>query len=179
LVLLPASSDSDALPQPETSALAGLAEIADQYQKRKANMIPTYAVDPDNQAGARLRQDLGLNADVKLEIIAINVKRGWWRQYSDDSYDVLNLKGFIDAVKLGEGSKSKLPAGFAGSSQDPSEPGHETETEPGATAENDDDVADPEPGESPEPQEEGTHGPEENPPPAPAPEPTEADHDEL
>lgn len=113
LVLLPLSSDTEEmLPQSATSALGAMAEIADKYGKRRANMIPMYAVPADNQAASQIRDDLNLSSEDKLEIIATNVKRSWWRRYSGDSYDILGLESFVDAIKLGEGSKSTLPEGF-------------------------------------------------------------------
>lgn len=122
LVLLPTSSYSEQiLPESATAALAGFAEIADKYSKRKADMIPMYAVFGENQAASRIRRDLSLNLEGDLEIIATNLKRGWWRRYSSDSYDVFDFESFIDAIKLGEGSKSKLPAAFRAMPQEASE----------------------------------------------------------
>lgn len=118
LLLLPGLDDLDALSLPATSALAGLAEIANKYKRRHADMIPTYAVPKDNHAAGRVRQDLNLGPDGTFEIVVTNVKRGWWRRYSSGAYDILDLEGFIDAVKLGEGIKSKLPTDFGGMTEE-------------------------------------------------------------
>ncbi len=109
LVLLP---EEDLSSQSATSALAGFAEITNKYNRRKASVIPMYAVHADNEAATSIRNELGLSSGERMEIIATNMKRGWWRHYQGDSYDILDLESFVDAIKLGEGSRSKLPAGF-------------------------------------------------------------------
>lgn len=122
LVLLPSKQDSEVFPESATSALNGLAEIVDKANKRKANIIPIYAVPSDNEDALKLRKTLDLRSSSDLEIIALNVKRGWWRHYSAQSHDVQDLENFIDAIKLGEGSKSKLPPLFETVESEPSEP---------------------------------------------------------
>ncbi|EXJ88612.1 hypothetical protein A1O1_05542 [Capronia coronata CBS 617.96] len=167
LVLTSSSPDAEEIiPRSETTALASLAEIAGKYQKRKATMIPTYAVPTEVQEMSGIRERLGLNPLDQLEIIAVNMKRGWWRRYTSDAYDVLDLEGFIDAIKLGEGVKSKIPPGFGAVLEETQEstPPEATDTvaepepletaqirldEPGS-AEPGDTVAEPEPVETPE-----------------------------
>ncbi|EXJ78069.1 hypothetical protein A1O3_09230 [Capronia epimyces CBS 606.96] len=173
LVLLPSLSGPESvLPQSATTALASLAEIADKYQKRKASIIPIYAVPGEVQNSSGIRQDLGLDPQERLEIIAINMKRGWWRQYSHEAYDVRDLEDFIDAIKLGEGSKSKIPPGFGAGTRDAPEPD---------PAEGVDSVAEPEPVETPQVEHDETSSAEAvdhaaEPEPVETP---EVDHDEL
>ncbi|KAK4940516.1 hypothetical protein LTR10_019390 [Elasticomyces elasticus] len=140
LVFVPTTSESSELSQPATSALASLAEIAHKYDKRRASMIPTYVVPDDNPISTTIRQDLGLNLAGSLEVIAMNMKRGWWRRYSTEAYDVVDLESFVDAIKLGDGSKSKLPTSLGGIAP------HSSEPEPVEAAET---VAEPEPEASP------------------------------
>jgi protein disulfide-isomerase A6 len=111
-MLLLLAGDSDELSTAALTALASFAEIMSRYNKRKAHAIPVYAVPAENQAAKQIRNDLDLGTGNGLEIIATNLKRGWWRRYQSDSYDVVDLEKFVDAIKLGEGSKQKLPAGF-------------------------------------------------------------------
>ncbi|KIW21277.1 protein disulfide-isomerase domain [Exophiala spinifera] len=122
LVLVPATTDPEEVPQPATSALAGIAEIVQKHSKRKANMIPAYAVTPDNPSATLIRQELELAADGSLEIVALNMKRRWWRRYESAAYDVLDLENFIDAIKLGEGSRTRLPDSFGGSAPESTAP---------------------------------------------------------
>ncbi|KAI1622624.1 protein disulfide-isomerase [Exophiala viscosa] len=140
LVLVPTALGPPVPSQDATSALASLAEIAHKYDKRKASMIPTYAVPDDNPTSTTIRQELGLSPAGTLEVIAINMKRGWWRRYSTEAYDIPGLESFIDAIKLGEGSKSKLPPSLGGVASDSSG------SEPVEAAET---VAEPEPEASP------------------------------
>ncbi|OCT46932.1 disulfide isomerase [Cladophialophora carrionii] len=169
LILLPAGVTPS---QATTSALSGFAEISDKYNKRKAVVIPMYAVPADNQAATLIRNDLGLGSDEKMEIIATNMKRGWWRHYQADSYDILDLESFIDAIKLGEGSKSTLPAGFVAEA---SEPDVVESTE---TVDSSEHIAEPEPEPEDTPTAETTSEISSEAEPEPAETPV-AEHDEL
>ncbi|KIW65848.1 protein disulfide-isomerase domain [Phialophora macrospora] len=175
LVLLPRADDTPS--QATTSALAGFAEITDKYNKRKASVIPMFAVPAENQAATQIRNDLGLSSDEKMEIIATNMKRGWWRHYQTESYDTLDLESFIDAIKLGEGSRSTLPVEFGAATAEASEPDVVESTE---TVDSSEDVAEPEPEPEPEdtPAAETTEEVSGLSEPEPAETPT-AEHDEL
>ena len=113
LALLPSTAESQTvLAQPVSDALAGLAEIADKHVKRQAKIFPSYAVPADNEVAKTIRGDLGLKPDTELEIVAVNMKRGWWRRYNGEAFDLTGIEGFVDAIKLGEGTKEKLPDSF-------------------------------------------------------------------
>ncbi|RMD40333.1 hypothetical protein DV735_g4807, partial [Chaetothyriales sp. CBS 134920] len=117
LALLPPGTDTDTeafLPEPAVDALNSLAEIADKHSKRKDHTFPFYRVPAENDRAKKIRAQLGLGQDSDLEIIALNNKRGWWRRYTEDSYDLVAVEAFVDAIKLGEGPKQKLPEGFSG-----------------------------------------------------------------
>ncbi|KAG5974111.1 hypothetical protein E4U55_000088 [Claviceps digitariae] len=53
-----------------------------------------------------IRKSLDLAADV--ELVAINARRAWWRHYQGD-FSLESVEAWIDAIRMGEGSKSKLP----------------------------------------------------------------------
>ncbi|RMZ88423.1 hypothetical protein DV736_g4346, partial [Chaetothyriales sp. CBS 134916] len=130
LVLLPLGTDPEALlPEPAVNALDSLAEIADKHSKRKDHTFPFYGVPAENERAKAIRTELGLGHVSDLEIIALNNKRGWWRRYSEEGYDLVAIETFVDAIKLGEGAKQKLPDGFKGQ-HDTSE----TEAEPSASS---------------------------------------------
>jgi len=115
LVLLPRGTGPEAvLPGSAVHALTGLAEISHRFNKRKAKIFPFFGVPADNDAANTIRDDLKLVSDQDLEVIAVNVKRGWWKRYTGEDYDLVSLESFVDEIKLGEGSKQKLPPGFAG-----------------------------------------------------------------
>ena len=166
LVLLP--REEEVSPQP-VAALAAFAEITDKYNKRKASVIPMFAVPAENQAATMIRSGLELGSDGHLAIIATNMKRGWWRNYQGTAYDVLALEDFVDAIKLGEGIKMKLPTGF-GLAPEPSD------TDSTETADFPSDAAEPELDESPVAETDEPHSSAVEPEPAETP---FADHDEL
>lgn len=110
LALLPISADSEALlSEPAIVAQASLAQIAHRYAQRRAALFPFYAVPATNEGAAALRMALGLDGAEKTELVAINAKRGWWRRFGDTEYGLENVEGWIDAIRLGEGKKEKLP----------------------------------------------------------------------
>jgi len=113
LALLPSKPESQtALAQPVTDALAGMAEIAEKHVKRQAKIFPFFAVPADNEVAKTIRGDLGLKPHTELEIVAVNMKRSWWRRYQGENFDLTSIEGFIDAIKLGEGAKERLPDDF-------------------------------------------------------------------
>ena len=106
LVLLPPVTDMAAMPEMAVTALESLAQISDQYAKRKGAFIPFYVAPT---AGATsLRVDLGLKGD-GLEVVALNIRRGWWKRYSQEKYGADEMEGWIDAIRLGEGKKQDVP----------------------------------------------------------------------
>jgi protein disulfide-isomerase A6 len=112
---LPATTEGrDDISQSISGTLVSLAEIADKHAKRQAKIFPFYAVPGDNEVAKTIRGDLGLKPETELEIVAVNMKRGWWRRYGGETFDLMGIEGFVDAIKLGEGVKEKLPDTFFG-----------------------------------------------------------------
>jgi protein disulfide-isomerase A6 len=111
LALLPALPEPDAvLPESATLALASLSALADKHAKRQGKLFPFYTVAAANIGATNVRTGLGLN-EAGLEIVAINGKRGWWRRYEKEDYGHAEIESWIDNIRLGEGSKQKLPDG--------------------------------------------------------------------
>ncbi|KPI45367.1 putative protein disulfide-isomerase [Cyphellophora attinorum] len=110
LVLLPPATEGS-LSEDAASALNFFAQSADKHQKRHDSVFPFYSVPAENEQAKVLRKDLGLK-ESELEIVALNNKRGWWRHFEAKSASTTDLETFIDNIKLGEGSKLKLPANF-------------------------------------------------------------------
>lgn len=123
LALLPEPSEPDsALPTGATSALAGLAEIAHKHTQRGAHLFPLYAVPGVNSGAQILRTGLGLADGQTMELVAVNARRGWWQQYSNgDDFRAVAVEGWIDALRLGESVKKKLPAGIVVEGKDETE----------------------------------------------------------
>ncbi|KAF7588632.1 hypothetical protein BBP40_005443 [Aspergillus hancockii] len=134
LALLPESSEPDVdLPSSVKEALLSLSEIEHKHTLRRSHLFPFYSVPAVNSGAKALRVGLGLSEDSKsVEIIALNGRREWWRRYdpSDNAdYSLVRVESWVDAIRLGEGSKSKLPEGVIVTEPEvEAEP--ETETKP-------------------------------------------------
>ncbi|KLJ13497.1 protein disulfide-isomerase [Blastomyces silverae] len=116
LVAMPEKISADTVPEAGTlQALNSLAEIAHKHSLRKSHLFPFYTVPDAVKDVSMLRSKLGLKRDVEIDIIALNIKRGWWRQYdagADGDWSVTKLEAWIDAIRMGEGAKNKLPEGI-------------------------------------------------------------------
>jgi len=111
LALLPATSEPDAaLPSAATDALTSLAEIAHKHAQRGTHLFPIYGIPEINSASQTLRTSLGLGTSEVVEIVAVNARRGWYRRYGKtDDFSLAAIEVWIDAIRLGEGAKEKLP----------------------------------------------------------------------
>lgn len=110
LALVPSKASDSELPAPATQALTSLAEIAHKHAARDAHLFPFYSVPADNSGSAALKTSLGISGEV--ELVAVNSRRGWWRRFDGkDGFGHVEVEAWIDAIRLGEGSKEKLPAG--------------------------------------------------------------------
>lgn len=88
--------------------LSSVSQLHTKYVHGKRH-FPFFSLDSDVDGSAALRDALGLSG--KIELIAINARRGWWRRYEDGEFKVHSIESWIDSVRMGEGEKKKLPAG--------------------------------------------------------------------
>ena len=111
LVLLPSATDDkeSGLPDAANVALASLAELADKHVQRGSKLFPFYSVPARNSAAATLRTVLKLADDTQIELIAVNSRRGWWRQYKDGDFKFHSVETWVDNIRFGEGEKGTLP----------------------------------------------------------------------
>ena len=117
LALIPANAQADLSPSsPVVQAQAVLAEIKHRYARRQAAIFPFYTVPSTNPLTSTLRTSLALHSDDddRLEIIAVNVRRGWWRRFEGESPVLDSVDAWIDDIRLGGDGKKKvgLPDGF-------------------------------------------------------------------
>lgn len=113
LAFLPPLPDAETtLPESATTALASLAELAKKHAQRGTKLFPFYSVPATNPGVATLRGVLGLTDEPAIEVIAVNARRSWWRRYGTEGYGVRDMEDWIDAIRLGEGQKSRLPKGL-------------------------------------------------------------------
>ncbi|KUM62698.1 hypothetical protein ACN42_g4401 [Penicillium freii] len=130
LVILPEANEPDAaLPASATEALASVAEIGHKHAQRGTHLFPLYAVPAINTGSKTLREALELGDGQTVEIIALNARRGWWRRFSgaDADFGAVAVESWVDGIRLGEGSKQKLPEGIVAGVE--AEPEAEAEVE--------------------------------------------------
>ncbi|KAI1094046.1 thioredoxin-domain-containing protein [Rostrohypoxylon terebratum] len=89
-------------------ALTSLAELTAKHAHAQRHLFPFFEVHNDNDVTASVFKSLELTGEV--EIVAINGKRGWWRHYEGD-FTPESVESWIDAIRLSEGTKKKVPAG--------------------------------------------------------------------
>ncbi|CEL06248.1 Putative PDI related protein A (PrpA) [Aspergillus calidoustus] len=124
LAFLPQSDEPDVeLTGRAKDALESLAEVAHKHAQRKTKLFPLYSIPADNTASKALRAGLGLSEVAEtVEIVALNARRRWWRQYDPSEsadYGVVRVEAWIDAIRLGEGSRNKLPEGVIVTKDEP------------------------------------------------------------
>ncbi|KAI1076202.1 thioredoxin-domain-containing protein [Whalleya microplaca] len=91
-------------------ALASLAELAAKHAHAHRRLFPFFEVHADDASvAAPVFKSLQLSGEV--EIVAVNGKRGWWRRYEGDDFSPESVEAWIDAIRLSEGEKRKLPEG--------------------------------------------------------------------
>ncbi|KAL3457079.1 hypothetical protein BJX64DRAFT_269584 [Aspergillus heterothallicus] len=105
------------------AALESLAEVAHKHAQRQTKLFPLYNIPADNTAAKALRDGLGLAEEAQtVEIMALNARRSWWRQYDPSEsadYGVVRVEAWIDAIRLGEGARDKLPEGIISTQDEP------------------------------------------------------------
>ena len=64
-----------------------------------------------NEGAKKLRDALGLKGDADVELVATNAKRGWFKRFEGSDYGMDAIEAWVDAIRMGEGKKRKLPEG--------------------------------------------------------------------
>ncbi|KAJ4297359.1 hypothetical protein N0V88_004277 [Collariella sp. IMI 366227] len=111
--------------------LASLSQLAFKHAQSKRNLFPFFEVPKSNEGAASLMKALDLTGDV--EIVAINARRGWWRHYDGADFGHESVESWIDAIRMSEGVKKKLPEGIVGIAVEEPTPEAAPEAEPEAT----------------------------------------------
>ncbi|KAI0006593.1 thioredoxin-domain-containing protein [Xylariaceae sp. FL0662B] len=92
-------------------ALTSLSELAAKHAHANRHLFPFFEVHTDNEGVAPVFKSLELAGEV--EVVAVNGKRRWWRHYEGD-FSLESVESWIDAIRLSEGEKKKLPEGVIG-----------------------------------------------------------------
>ncbi|RSL69047.1 hypothetical protein CEP53_002381 [Fusarium sp. AF-6] len=90
-------------------AVDSLSHLNTKYVHGGRHTFPFISIPSDSEAASTLPKALGLNDEVNL--IAINTRRNWWRQYQGD-FSLHSVENWVDAIRMGEGAKKKLPEDF-------------------------------------------------------------------
>lgn len=114
LALLPPVDEDEPLPAQVSTTLANLATLRHKLSAGQQHIFPFYVVPGNYELADKTRKLLSLSAD-GVEVIAVNGKKKWWRQYdSAKGFEVAAVENWIDGIKFGEVKKQKLPIGLLG-----------------------------------------------------------------
>ena len=86
-------------------AVSSLSRLNAKYIHGKRHLFPFYTLPSPIASEAGLRDALDLSGEV--ELVAINVRRRWWRHYEGD-FGLASVEAWIDAIRMGEGEKKTL-----------------------------------------------------------------------
>jgi len=89
-----------------TQAVESLSKLNAKYIHGKRHLFPFFSVSDSIDTESGLRKALELSGEV--ELVAVNARRKWWRHYEGD-FSLESVETWIDAIRLGEGDKKKLP----------------------------------------------------------------------
>ena len=103
LALLP---EEETPSESTTLALKSLSELQQKYEGRK--LFPFYQIPHANAQNAALRTTLELNPG-KVELIAINGKRSWFRHFAAEDFHLSKVEDWVDAIRMGDSPKKKVP----------------------------------------------------------------------
>lgn len=104
-------------------AVGSLSHINTKYVHGKRHLFPFFSIASDTEAASKVPKALELTGEVSM--VAINSRRGWWRLYEGD-FSLQSVENWIDTIRMGEGTKKKLPAGIV---VEPVEKAESSETE--------------------------------------------------
>ena len=96
----PASTDGE-------TAVGSLSALNTKYIRGDRHMFPFLSVPSTVEGSEGLKSSLGLKKDV--ELVALSARRKWLRVYDGD-FSETSVESWIDAVRMGDGEKKKLPA---------------------------------------------------------------------
>ncbi|SMY23934.1 unnamed protein product [Zymoseptoria tritici ST99CH_1A5] len=107
LALLPEDSASEKT----VEAVQSLSDLHYKHKSAKRTLFPFYQIPASNAQAKALRTQLDLSP-TEVEIIATNGKRSWWRHYKGADFRLSGLEDWVDAIRMGDSPKSKMPDGL-------------------------------------------------------------------
>lgn len=115
LAILPKDESSDA----GKTVVESLASIHNKYDSTGSHLFPFVGVPATNSLAATLLGQLSLGTGEQVHLIATNGKRSWYKKYSSATFGVEEVEQWVDAIRMGEGKKEKLPESLLVSGEKP------------------------------------------------------------
>ncbi|PSN69543.1 thioredoxin-domain-containing protein [Corynespora cassiicola Philippines] len=112
LALLPDSESESS-----TSVITSLASIHKKHDASGGHLFPFIGVPASNPLAASVVAELSLGSDEQVHLIATNGKRNWFKKYTGTAFTSTEVESFIDAIRMGEGKKEKLPESLIATSE--------------------------------------------------------------
>ena len=91
------------------TAIASLASIHKKHDTRTSHLFPFVGVTASNPVAASLLSSLSLGSNEQVHLIATHGKRAWYKKYSGSTFGLEAVEQWVDAIRMGEGKKEKLP----------------------------------------------------------------------
>lgn len=89
-----------------------LQNVYETLSSRVVNAFNVYKLAATSSHAVDLVTKLDLTKDTATKIVAINAKRNWVRKFTGNADSEEEVLAWLDAVRLGDGKKEKLPAGL-------------------------------------------------------------------
>lgn len=89
-----------------------LQNIYETLAGRTVNAFKVYKLSAASAHTVELAAKLDLAKDTTTKFIAVNAKRNWVRKFAGNADNEEEVLAWLDAVRLGDGAREKLPAGL-------------------------------------------------------------------
>lgn len=97
---------------PVESISETLQNVYEILSSRTVNAFKVYKLAATSAHAVDLAAKLGLAKDTTSKFVAVNAKRNWVRKFAGNADSEEELLAWLDAVRLGDGKKEKLPEGL-------------------------------------------------------------------
>ncbi|KAF2013484.1 PDI related protein A [Aaosphaeria arxii CBS 175.79] len=120
------------LPKEETSeaAVAVTDSLASIHKKHGDKLFPFIGVPASNPLASSIRTELALGGEDAVHLIATHGKRAWYKKYPGSTFGPLEVEQWVDAIRMGEGKKEKLPESLIAQQQSEAKEEKVAEEEP-------------------------------------------------
>lgn len=100
-------------------AVSALNEVSHKHKSRGANIFPFYIVPSASNNLAQYLMTMLLaqsppasGGDGQVTLLAINAKKGWWTRFERGEHTARGIEDWIEDIRFGDHSKTKLPEGL-------------------------------------------------------------------